>query len=257
MTCPSKGIDRRQSARQGGQHALRDSFRHRSHGQRCHRGCYAVSLACEICAAPRAIRWYSHRVVCGRFGSGCNRYRYGLGVPGLATAVLPPVIGLCFAFFAVDRIRTGLATAPLALLIGVNTVRVIGVSFLLLYSAHRLPAPFAPVAGWGDIFVGATARLVAWLALPRREHSRTLIFVWNTIGILDFAAAIALGATSTPGPVPLFAGPPDSSLITSLPWIIIPCFVVPSLESLHVVIFWRLREVRHGRKPSSYVRATA
>jgi hypothetical protein len=52
---------------------------------------------------------------------------------------------------------------PLWLLVGVHTVRLLGVSFIILFAAGRLPAPFAPVAGWGDIFVGATAIPVAWL----------------------------------------------------------------------------------------------
>jgi hypothetical protein len=85
-------------------------------------------LACEICAAPRAIRWYSHP-------------------RGL------------WAFWSWVQ-----------------------------------PAPSTTRSG-----LGATARFTAWLALRRREHSGAWIFVWNTIGFLDFAAALALGATSTPG----------------------------------------------------------
>jgi hypothetical protein len=34
-------------------------------------------------------------------------------------------------------------------------IRTLGVTFLLLYSAGHLPAPFAPAAGWGDIAIGA------------------------------------------------------------------------------------------------------
>jgi hypothetical protein len=46
---------------------------------------------------------------------------------------------------------------------GVQTVRVLGLSFVLLYAAVQLPASFAPAAGWGDIFVGAVAPAVAWV----------------------------------------------------------------------------------------------
>lgn len=111
---------------------------------------------------------------------------------------------------------------------------------MLLYAAKRLPAPFAPVAGWGDIFVGLTAGPVAWIAARDGGRARSLVFAWNVVGFLDLATAIALGATSSPGPIRMFMDPPGTPLMTTLPWIIIPCFLVPSFEALHVAIFYRL-----------------
>ena len=52
--------------------------------------------------------------------------------------------------------------------------------------------------------------------------------------------AVALGALSAPGPLQVFAGPPSSALMTTLPWLLIPGFLVPSLMFLHIVIFHRL-----------------
>jgi len=62
---------------------------------------------------------------------------------------------------------------PLWLFVGVHTVRLLGVTFVVLYAAHRLPAPFAPVAGWGDIFVGVTAAPSLGLRTGRSQmHGR-------------------------------------------------------------------------------------
>jgi hypothetical protein len=92
-------------------------------------------------------------------------YEHGaLGVAGLGLAVCLPVVMLCLALFLVPSLRSALDRVPLALLIGVNAVRLLGVTFVILYQMRRLPAPFAPVAGWGDILVGLTALPVAWLA---------------------------------------------------------------------------------------------
>ena len=88
---------------------------------------------------------------------------------------------------------------PLWLLVGVHTVRLLGITFVILYAANRLPAPFAPVAGWGDIFVGATALPVAWLAYRQPANSRPIIWIWNLIGLVDLIAAVGLGVISSPG----------------------------------------------------------
>ena len=56
---------------------------------------------------------------------------------------------------------------PLPALVAAHAVRVLGIFFLILHAQGRLPAPFAPTAGWGDIVIGATALPVAWLVAAR------------------------------------------------------------------------------------------
>ena len=65
----------------------------------------------------------------------------------------------------------------------------------------------------------------------QRVATYNLLWLWNILGILDLVSAIALGATSSPGPIQLFHVTPNSSLMTTLPWIIIPCFLVPPSPS--------------------------
>src|SRR5207237_448636 len=101
-------------------------------------------------------------------------------------------------------------TRPLWLLVGMHTVRLLGISFVVLYAAHRLPTPFAPVAGWGDIFVGATAAPIAWLAYRQSTNARAIVWTWNLIGIADLIAAVALGVTSSPGHARLIFAEPSS-----------------------------------------------
>ena len=103
-----------------------------------------------------------------------------------------------------------------------------------------LPAPFAPSAGWGDIFVGAAALPLAWSIIRFGRRVAPLVFAWSVIGIADLVNAIALGALSAPGPLQAFAGPPTSAIMTTLPWLIVPGFLVPCLMFIHVVIFARL-----------------
>jgi hypothetical protein len=160
--------------------------------------------------------------------------------PALAAAVMAPVAALCVAFFYFPSIKAAAMAMPLPVLEAVNFGRVLGLSFVLLYAAGRLPAPFAPIAGWGDIFVGLAALPVAWAMNRFGARMLTLALVWNGLGLLDLVTAIGLGATSAPGAIQIFTGPPDSGIMTTLPWILIPCFLVPSYMFFHIVIFYRL-----------------
>ncbi len=165
----------------------------------------------------------------------------GLGAPGLGLTVGLPIAALVCAFFAVASIKNAMLATPLPALVAVNAIRIIpGAIFIVLYAARRLPASFGPSAGWGDIFAGVTAFPLAWSMARLGSRVRALALLWNTIGIADLIAAIALGALSAPGPLQMFAGPPTSAIMTTLTWLIIPGFIVPSLVFIHVVIYYRL-----------------
>src|SRR6266480_3430302 len=171
-------------------------------------------------------------------------YEHGLGAPGLGIAVALPIAILCSVVACVKSLREGFRRVPLWLLVGVHTVRVLGITFVILYSAGRLPAPFAPVAGWGDIFVGVTALPVAWFAYRRPGNTRLLLWIWNLIGTADLIAAVGLGVISSPGPQRLIFAEPSSAIMTTLPWLLIPGFLVPLLIAVHISVFIRLADAR-------------
>lgn len=178
--------------------------------------------------------WFAAVLIMGATGAlGGN----GLGTAGLGLAVLAPAAVLSFGLLSAGRTAPGAGPAT-SVLIAVHAIRVLGVAFVLLWAAHRLPAPFAPTAGWGDIAIGLTAPAAAWLV--RRPGGRGPTLLWNLLGCLDLIAAVGLGATSSPGPAYLFREPPGSGIMTTLPWILIPAFLVPGLFALHVAIFGRL-----------------
>ncbi|MEO8525746.1 MAG: hypothetical protein ABI460_13565 [Caldimonas sp.] len=175
--------------------------------------------------------------------AGATRLLYydgGLGVPGLAIAIVLPIALLCAVAFGTRRGRERVAVAPLSALVGVQAVRVVGVFFVLLHAAGRLPAPFAPTAGWGDIAVGLLALPVAGLAARQAVSARGAVLALTLFGIADLVAAVGLGATSSPGPVRIFFDEPSSALMTTLPWILIPCLLVPALMALHLVVLVKL-----------------
>lgn len=178
-----------------------------------------------------------------------------IGTPGLGLVILIPFAVLSVLVLSTMRGRELIQRTSLPAMVGIHAVRVLGLSFVLLYAAKRLPAPFAPTAGWGDVTVGLLAIPLA-LMLLRNEKAvpRGWIVAWNVLGLTDLTVAIMLGATSAPGPIQLFHGEPTSAIMTSLPWILIPCFLVPSLAFVHMCTFYRLRmlsPVKSSVKPAS------
>jgi hypothetical protein len=201
----------------------------------------AFALSRSIVGRLRAVAvvgaWFA---VVGMLGATGALSAQGIGVAGLGAAVILPATLLCWMWLAAGPMREAMSAVPVPTLIAVNALRILGITFVLLFAAQRLPAPFAPAAGWGDVLIGITAGPVAWILARRGTGARSLALAWNALGMLDLLVAVALGATSSPGPARLFMDPPGSAIMTTPPWILIPCFIVPVLIALHVAIFDRL-----------------
>ena len=110
-----------------------------------------------------------------------------------------------------------------------QTWRILGLVFVVLEAQHLLPARFAIPAGYGDIFIGATA----WFAATRlgKPGNRLPFILWQTLGIADLVSAVALGVTAQ-----FFHGSgPTMYLMTVLPLSLIPTFLVPLFTMFHVI----------------------
>jgi hypothetical protein len=184
-------------------------------------------LAGRVKVAFVLVGWFVLIVILAATGALGNDH--GIGTPGLGLAVALPIVLMWLALMRVPSLRGALDAAPLAILVAVQTVRILGVNFLLLQASGRLPAPFAPVAGWGDIFAGLVAIPVAWMIQRQTPGWRPLLVAWNLFGMADLIAAVSLGVLSSPGPLRRIFAEPGTGLMTTLPWLLIPGFLVPLL----------------------------
>ena len=116
----------------------------------------------------------------------------------LGLAVTIPIVAflLWFATSAAFR-QFALPLNPRTLTF-VQSWRIAGFTFLVLYAAGILPGVFAWPAGLGDIAIGATAPLVA-IKLGNFNHRRGFIF-WQILGISDLAMAVTLGTIAGSSP---------------------------------------------------------
>ena len=118
----------------------------------------------------------------------------------------------------------------------VQSWRIAGFVFLVLYAYNILPGQLALPAGWGDIAIGATAPLVA-LKLANPAHRKSFIF-WQLLGITDLVMAVGSGVTAQ-----LF-NPHGiaTTAMTVLPMSLIPTFAVPLFMILHFISIAQARQ---------------
>jgi len=155
------------------------------------------------------------------------------GVPWIGLGVGAPIV-VGFVAFSLSRgLRRSVASIPQPWLLAAQFPRLVGAIFLVLLAEHRLPGVFARPAGWGDVLIGVMAPLVTYAYVARRSWSRSLAVLFNFLGIADLVIAIGTGFLAAPLPFRLFFGQPSTSLMTVLPMVLIPTFLVPFWILVH------------------------
>jgi hypothetical protein len=179
------------------------------------------------------VAWFAFALIAGALGLFENQAsRIGAAV-GIAAGVPIVVFAVWFATSeSFRKFALGLNARTLTL---AQSGRIIGVTFVILQVRGVLPAIFAWPAGYGDIFIGATAAFVAW-KLFGPSHRGSFSF-WQALGIADLVTAVGLGTTAgllQPRSVPMAA-------MTVLPLSLIPTFLVPLYLILHVICIAQAR----------------
>jgi hypothetical protein len=139
-----------------------------------------------------------------------------------------------------------IAAVPQQWLVSVQLYRALGVIFLILYAAGNLPGQFAWPAGVGDIVIGLSAPFVG-LAYARAPHKAAgLVVAWNVLGILDLVVAVGTAFMTAPSRFVTLDFQPTSDLMTILPMVLIPVYLVPLSIVLHLASLTKL-----GRETSA------
>ena len=172
--------------------------------------------------------------------SGLHLFDNALNQVGVSVALaagLPLIIFFLWLTVSAGFRKFALSLNP-RVLTWWQTARILGVVFVILEAQQLLPARFALSAGYGDIFIGATA----WFAATKlaKPGNRALFILWQTLGIVEVVSAVALGVTAG-----LFqSSGPNMHLVTVLPLSLIPTFLVPLFLMFHVISiaqasYWR------------------
>ena len=122
----------------------------------------------------------------------------------------------------------------------------------MLHDQGRLPATFARGAGWGDIAVALLAVPVAWMAARSAPYWRPVTLVCNIVGFVDLITAVTLGVGSTAGsPIQFIVEDAVPGTIATLPWALIPTFLVPIYLLAHLALFARLAVWQRVPRPAA------
>jgi hypothetical protein len=165
-----------------------------------------------------------------------------LGLTGTVGALRfgPQLVALLLTVAAVlvstrvEAVRQSVDAIPIQALVGLNAIRFIGISFLLLAARGDLSPLFAERAGWGDITTAAIAVVLLFIGLKRIP--RRVLLAWNVFGTIDLLVAVGTAMY-----VVLRGDVPGMEPLLGLPLLLVPIFAVPLLFATHVALFRRLR----------------
>jgi len=140
--------------------------------------------------------------------AGATGFLVRLPFPGPQLIFLALFVSTLVAATAVPALRAWVDALPLGTLVGINALRFIGITFLVLAARGQMDPVFAARAGWGDIATAVLALIFVAAGEPRTPLQRGLTHAWNLFGSLDLAVAVGTATAvtlqgSTPGVAPV------------------------------------------------------
>ncbi len=192
---------------------------------------YRGLRAAGVCAAALVV-WFLYVGCMGYFGVIRN---IASRPPG-PVFLFVPVIALLVVFFLRLRSDAGARVAaafPLWILLGMQCFRVAVELFLhQMWHAGLVPKMLTFEGANLDIYVGASAPVVAWLATRGKAGVR-LAFIWNILGLVILANVVVRAVLTAPGPLNLIHAEIPNLMIGTFPFMFVPGFFVPLAVVLH------------------------
>jgi hypothetical protein len=162
------------------------------------------------------------------------------GIPTIQYGMLIPLVVAIVLFWRWHLLRRVIEAVPQTWMAGVQFYRVLGVIFLALYAAGRLPGVFAQPAGIGDIVTGLLAPVVGIAYVRTPQVMASWLRAWNLFGICDLIVAVTTGFLTSPSPMQMLAFANPNKLVGAFPLVMIPVFLVPLAVLLHLASLKKL-----------------
>ena len=163
-------------------------------------------------------------------------------IPTIQYGILVPILIGAMLIMRSSGVARVVDAVPQQWLIGVQLYRALGIIFLILYGAGKMPGLFAWPAGIGDVLVGALALVVAIAYARGPQKNGDLVWAWNILGLTDLGVAVGTGMVTAPSPIQRFAFDLPNELVGSFPLILIPIYLVPLSVLLHLASLTKLRK---------------
>ncbi|MEK7954419.1 hypothetical protein [Luteolibacter soli] len=189
----------------------------------------SLSNRFAIIATVALAAWLAYVGLIGHAGVIRNT---DMKLPGVVFLFVPVLLFL--AVFVVRTLGGNLVAVPLTVLMALQSSRVIVELFIhQLWLDGIVPRMLTYSGANVDIYVGATALIVAWLS-SHWERGRQLAVIWNLLGLLALANVVVRAVLTAPGPLHLIHAEVPNLMIGTFPYMFIPGLFVPLAVVLHV-----------------------
>jgi hypothetical protein len=190
--------------------------------------------------------WFSYAGLLGHFGVIRN---ITTRPPGVIFLVGPVALFLAVSVVPVLGSTTGKRIAlafPLWILVGLQCFR-IGVELFLhqLWIDGLVPKMLTFAGANVDIYIGASAPLIAWLT-TRGRVGVNIALAWNFLGLIALANVVARALLTAPGPLNLIHAEVPDRMFGTFPFLFIPAFFVPLGVVLHVLAIRSILSRQHA-----------
>jgi hypothetical protein len=158
-------------------------------------------------------------------------------LPGIAFIFVPVLV---FLVLSLLRLRSsaalGIARAfPIWIILGLQSFRV-GVELFLhqLWIDGLVPKMLTFAGANVDIYIGASAPLIAWLS-TRGRWGLKLALAWNVLGLFALSNVVTRAVLTTQGKMNLIHAEVPNVMFGTFPYMFIPGFFVPLAVMLHLL----------------------
>jgi len=117
---------------------------------------------------------------------------------------------------------------------------VVEVLLWMLFLQQLLPEQMTFEGRNWDILVGLTAPLVAYFGLVKGNWPRSVIIVWNVLGLMLLANIVTIAILSMPTPFRVFTNEPSNTIVATFPFVWLPGVLVPIAYAMH---FFSLKQL--------------
>ena len=179
--------------------------------------------------------WFGYVGLLGYFGVIQNAT---MRPPGVVLILIPILVFSAYFIVMVFRSDAGARLAlafPLWILLGLQAFRVVVELFLhQLWRAGIVPRMLTFSGANVDIYIGASAALIAWVSVRGRRGIK-IALAWNGLGLLTLANVVVRSVLTTPGPLHRLHAEVPNRLLGAFPFLFIPGFCVPLALVLHLL----------------------
>ena len=174
--------------------------------------------------------------------AGLFEYQSGDPIPRFLAGLLFPVLIGIWLFRKVV-FQEILNATPHYLIVGMQTLRILGISFLFLAHRGEGPIEFAS-AGYGDLITGMLALIAGILLYAEKRNAAWSVILFNAAGLFDLLNVSRILLLYYPS---WYSGHPSTQVAGQYPTVLILCIAAPIALMFH---FYSIREMikTWGRK---------